>query len=468
MTQDLELRVLTGIHQGARCPIHDGALIGSHERCDVVLCDDGIAEAAARLQLSPTGWGLAIQDDKAQSDTTETSPDLALMGREASFGTPCRLGTVLLAVARCGDPWPELAALEAMAAPAETPSADSDRQVRRDNGPGDPRAAHPSEGNTARARMSGEHGVLPMDDDGRLRGMLPRRPKATGWRWAVGSLLILLVFGSVASFPPGKVAALPSVQGQLDGNTEALTRVRELLADNGYAGRVQASWSPDHEIVVTGWVHDEAQHDRLATTLSTIWPLPALRVGTQTQAARSIGARTADLDASVFIDFMPTGALKIRGVAASEAIRQEAYRRWREDAGPQAEMTLILVADLTDSLNRALASAGAPPVAATWKDKTLRIDAGTLDGAQRQSLNAALDALPAAHRQAISLDEGAAAAVQGVPFRIQTVVSGKQPWVVLDDGTRIAPGGTHGAYRLTSIEDGSVVFDGPVKTVISR
>ncbi len=30
MTQDLELRVLSGIHDGARCVVRDGALIGSH------------------------------------------------------------------------------------------------------------------------------------------------------------------------------------------------------------------------------------------------------------------------------------------------------------------------------------------------------------------------------------------------------------------------------------------------------
>ena len=55
-----------------------------------------------------------------------------------------------------------------------------------------------------------------------------------------------------------------------------------------------------------------------------------------------------------------------------------------------------------------------------------------------------------------------------VPFAIRSVMGGAQPFVVLGDGTKLVPGGTYRQYRLVSIDNGKVTFDGPTYAVVSR
>lgn len=456
MTQDLELRVLTGIHAGARCAVKNDALIGSHGRCDVVLCDNGIAEEAARLRVDSATWRLSMQDDAGDAP------------QEVRFGTPLALGPVLLTVAHAGDAWPEP---DLCSGTRESGSGAGDSACvappEREDTP-----AQTAAGATRDTRNPADRGQDLYADAGEstVHAGALRRRKGLGLRWAVGGLLIVLVFGSVASFPPSKVPSISRVPAVPATDTEALLRAQRLLTERGYAPRVRASLSAEQEVLITGWVRDDLEHDHLATTLSTIWPLPAMRVGKETDVQARMNARMQGLDVSVTTVQAATGDLAVRGVAGSDAARQEAYRRWREDVetSSQATMTLLLASDIADALNQAVAAAGLPAVASTWKDNAMLVDAGGLDRLQREKLKSVLDTLNPIHMNALRVDGEKPVATGAMPFRIQTVVGGRQPWVVLDDGTRIVVGGTHGAYRLTSVEDGSVIFDGPTTAVIPR
>ncbi|CAM3768612.1 EscD/YscD/HrpQ family type III secretion system inner membrane ring protein [Bordetella sputigena] len=465
MTQDLELRVLTGIHQGAKCPAQDGALIGSDGRCDIVLCDEGIADEAARLWLGPETWSirspLEPRDTPDALETVSECPDIR-------FGMALRLGPVLLSIAHASSPWPVPDEFPAILHSTITTDADRAGPGSTDHpaAPAD-ETADPtqSDGGQAVAGMSVAQGAGGFDKQAY------RRPKGSGLRWAVGGLLVLLVFGSVASFPPSKVPPTTQVQTGRPPDPETLVRAQQLLAEQGYAPRVRASASANQEVVVTGWVRDEMEHDRLATTLSSVWPLPAMRVAKETQIAERMRMHLRDMDVHAGIAHLPAGDLEIRGVAGSDGVRQEVYRRWRDDPSAlvfPVPVTLSLAAELSESFNKAVAAAGLPAMTSIWEDKAFHIRPGTLDASQRKQLQAVLDALNGLYMGAVRVDVDPAQAAGSAPFRVQTVVGGKQPWVLLEDGTRIVIGGTHGAYRLTSVEDGSVVFDGPTPTVIAR
>jgi type III secretion protein D len=55
-----------------------------------------------------------------------------------------------------------------------------------------------------------------------------------------------------------------------------------------------------------------------------------------------------------------------------------------------------------------------------------------------------------------------------VPFGILSVVSGKTPFIVLEDGSKLLVGGTYRHYRLIGIEERRLIFDGPRPAIILR
>jgi type III secretion protein D len=449
--QDLELRVLSGLHHGARCTARDGALLGSHDDCDVILGDDGIAEKAVRLWVGDIAWRLSAHDDP-----TDTSGEL-------SFGTPFPLGPVHVTVARAADPWPDPAELSMPQDAAEDSRNDSAHDTMAHL---DPDAAR---GNQTMSMHSRQDRPVARRGEA-VHPKAGRRRKGTGSRWAVGGLLILLVFGSVASFSPPAVRSNPRMEVGPGADADSLSRVRRLLLEQGYSHRIQATLTADREVLVTGWIRDEMEHDGLATALSAIWPLPAMRVDNETQAAGRVVSRAQDLDVRVEVDYPAPGQLSIRGIAASDEVRTEALERWRadDDASPRIAATLLVASQVSAALDEAVAAAGLPHVPSTWKDKALRVAPRGFDVTQCQRLGGILDALNSTYMNALTLGQDDTPPAPSIPFRVHSVVGGGQPWVMLEDGTRIVIGGTHGAYRLTSIEDGSVVFDGPAKTVIPR
>jgi type III secretion protein D len=253
-------------------------------------------------------------------------------------------------------------------------------------------------------------------------------------------------------------------------DAETLLRVQHLLQEQGFSDRVYATITSDPEVLVTGWVRDQVEYDRLATILSKIWPQPTLRVDNETQATAKIVSQVQDLDMRVTASYPEAGRLAIWGITASDAVRSQAIERWRVDtaASPQVTTTLLLATQVGDAVNEAVTMAGLPRVTVSWKDKTLQIVPRGLNVSQREQLKAVVDTLNPTYMNMLHLNNDQAPKPESIPFRIHSVVGGEQPWVMLEDGTRIVIGGTHGAFRLKSIEDSSVVFDGPITAVIPR
>ena len=54
------------------------------------------------------------------------------------------------------------------------------------------------------------------------------------------------------------------------------------------------------------------------------------------------------------------------------------------------------------------------------------------------------------------------------PYPIRAVVSGPSPYLILPDGSRVQPGGSHAGWRLQSIDADVLVFDAPRRRVVRR
>ncbi|WEF32225.1 FHA domain-containing protein [Pseudoduganella chitinolytica] len=101
-TNDLELRILNGLHRGASLPLDDQPqLIGAGDDADVVLVDPGIEPRHAVLRLAGSSWSLLALDGivrGAADDVPADQPQLAP-------GDCARVGRIWLTVAAPGMPW---------------------------------------------------------------------------------------------------------------------------------------------------------------------------------------------------------------------------------------------------------------------------------------------------------------------------------------------------------------------------
>lgn len=99
-----ELRVLTGLHQGAALPlIGDQWLIGSDAALDLALHDPGIAQRHCRLQRSGEHWSLNAEDGAVMDEEGHAHPVTSL-----APGSPFVLGSVWLAVTAAEAAWPNV------------------------------------------------------------------------------------------------------------------------------------------------------------------------------------------------------------------------------------------------------------------------------------------------------------------------------------------------------------------------
>lgn len=129
----LELRVLTGLHQGAALLlIDDEVVLGSAPQCDVVLLDEGIAPRHLHILLREGGWAWKTHGEGGQLGDVyapDASPDgtPALLNR----GSRLRVANVWLMLAGVADPWPMAAELQAWQRLTQEAAALQDEQARR-------------------------------------------------------------------------------------------------------------------------------------------------------------------------------------------------------------------------------------------------------------------------------------------------------------------------------------------------
>ena len=113
----LELRILTGIHAGARVPATAEFLIGADPACEIVLADPGISDRHARILLVGDRW-------KILPLTGNNSEAV-----ELPSGARVALGEVLISIDAANAPWQEIDQPDLAADGAEPGEADQTGQA---------------------------------------------------------------------------------------------------------------------------------------------------------------------------------------------------------------------------------------------------------------------------------------------------------------------------------------------------
>ena len=445
----LELRVLSGLHDQARCAAEDGAVLGSDPACDVVLADAGLGARAARLRLGTQGWDLAPDPDAPAAQAEPATP----------FNQPMPLGPVWVTVARRSDPWMAgpiaandgdagaAAAAVAVAVTGETPPA-AETPPQAEPPAADPRPPLPA-------------------------AAAPR--KRDSWPIVLGLaavVLTLLVAIGMAWLLPStpKPVERPDPRAIAERSIGQITAALERL---GLASRLHVAMSRDGTVLVSGWVRNAAEQDSVASALSQIWPMPALRVSAEDAAVASAATTLKAFGVRYAPRYDGDGRLTILGIASSARERASALDAVRAQLPGMTVLgnDIALAPDVADALSAQLADAGLSGIALTWKADRLEAGASGLDDEQLSRLQTVVARFNATHLDVVALARPAAADrpfADSVPFGIRSVVGGPQPYVVLEDGSKLLVGGTHKQYRLTAVEPKRLIFEGPRPAIVLR
>ncbi|MFY4026946.1 type III secretion system inner membrane ring subunit SctD [Achromobacter xylosoxidans] len=453
MSEALELRVLSGLHRDARCLAADGAVLGADPACDIVLADDGMGPRAARLRIGETGWDLA-NDDGAPADPAGGQP-------RTPFNRPVPLGPVWITVARRGDPWanPPDAANDALAGGAVVVAAADD-------------AAAPSVAPAAAAPNRDEERLL------ERRLPLPpiqgRRRKRDSWPVLLGLAAVVLTF-VVAIFlawmPQSTASRAPQVDPRLAAAEKSVGQISAVFERMGLASRLHVSMARDGVVTVSGWVRNAAEQDAVAAALSQIWPMPAMRISNEDAAVRTASTALRAFNVRYAPRYEGDGRLIVAGIASSARERASALDALRAQLPGMTVLgnDIALTQQVSDTLSSRLVDAGLSGVTLTWKPDHLEIAAGALDDDQQARLQETLDDFNKSHLGVARLAAASAtAAADSVPFVIRSVVGGAQPFVVLEDGSKLLVGGVYRKYRLVAVENTRIIFEGPRTAIVTR
>lgn len=446
-----ELRVLDGLHAGARAPLPARLTIGSALDNDIVLSDPGVQARHAVLHWDAAAgrWQLlnAGQDPAG--------------GSGHAPGEALTVGPVRVTVAAANDPF-ELGAAPALAAPLPAEAADEGAT----DAPADAQALDAPDTSNVQDPALDESPGQPAS-----AGAAPTAAS----RWVVwlaaGAVLLavlvgasLWLFAQGARTPPMAVAkAAPAAVADLRATLQALLQRRGLAEGLQVHGNAtQAS--------VRGLLVDAAALEALAAELARLSPRPGLQVWTLEQVRASLRDGGLKLPPSVNLGVDGQGRLLLAGALPSEAA---------EKALPAAVRALL-------PPFIAVQPAFEPPAALAQRFiDDARRQGFVLDGrvetqpqGRRLWLQAQVPAaeLPRWERWLLGAQQrlggllafsvvlrepaSTAAPPRRLPFALASVVGGAQPYLVLADGTRLAPGGRRDGLTLVSIDNDALVLQG--------
>ncbi len=426
MTTALEFRVLSGAQCMARCPAVHGARVGANPHCDIVLTGEDMPEVAGWLEIDQSGWRLAGAVTPGLDAQAPCPP--------AAFNEPVELGAAWITVAAPSAPWP---------APPEPCGPD-----------GSDTALHNVPGSTSPPSVA---------------ALMPRRRAGRPWL-ALGAAAAVLLVGLATALVSVTTPATPPAAPP-PTPTAPLVRAAALIDSLGLTEQLQAAYGRGGVLTVTGWVHDETEFARVARALAQLAPRPAMQVSRQDEAR----ALACDVLATFGVRYMArpygNGRLAISGIASDAHERAAALHavRMRLPGMTILGRDVRLADEVSAQFAAQLADERLDGVKLSWHADRLDADPGGLAAGRMARLRELVAAFNQRNYDVVRLPATAARATRDhVPFEIRSVVSGPQPYLMLADGSRLLVGGLRDQYRLTAIESGRLVFDGPEPVIVTR
>lgn len=493
MSSELELRILSGCHAGARASVRGGESIGAADDCDLVLTDIGIGEdVVAWLQLHAGRWSLASEQASMTAvfaaDADESAPQEAA---GTSFGSVAFVGELAITVCSPETPWQQV------------PQQRVESKVR-DASPVSKRieaaAVEPEMGDAESVSNTFEALAQNAETASKVKVTKFATKQQTGtgikpW-WVISVALLVLLCAVLWNILQKGVHPVETAPAASDAQPLDTARQQQLVRN---AQLVVASVDPtlrlkidplsDGGIRISGWVASVDQLDRLAEKLSALRPMPQLSVRMASdvlddfkEAARNAGIVKPDFE------LLGSGKVKVKGLVSDVPARDKALQTLRAGVPSNLEMEdgLRVAASQGPVLQQWLRAAGFPGASAQWNDGVMQLTL-PLEPQERprlENLLARRDVpltdipftlnvqyrVPSESKTARTAPAPELIHISKapLPFRVTSVIGGVNPYVILADGGKLQPGGQRNGWRLDAVDTDRVTFSGPKTLVLAR
>lgn len=447
-----ELHIASGIHGGVTTAMAQGddaspTRIGHAEDNDIVLIDAGVSDHHAELRHQQGRWEIL-----AHAPATGGDGKCFPLGEWIALTGAVRLGPVWLAILPAGKATPDWHDWQARAALHDDPDM----------------AADAAEDDTGRA--GGNAAIIAAASTAAPSGLRSGRP-----RLSMLTRMLLILPASCTLLAPRAMApahpqqrtvqAVPEPPRPIDAALQVILRQPQWSA-------LQAGRRSDGVVEIRGWLPDRTAYENLAEQLARITPRPALAILTADEVLASVRAML-DESAPMLGVSIANDTATLAGAADSKEQVDAAMARIQH-ALPALQLRRGQV-DLPDTmvqhLQAALKAAGLTQARAHWDGRKILVD-GTVPAQKEAALSAVLASFDQRYdnrvpfaAKGVGLPTTAAPAL---PFPIRAVVGGDNPYLMVGDGTIIAPGGVYRGWHLKAIEPGQIVFDSPRSLMVQR
>ena len=497
-----ELRILSGLHKGARAALLAGqtVVVGSDADCDFILRDSTIPARLLQLQQQGGAWVLQWLTGAGEADTSQQvllpkDKAVSLAARSNSNGPE----TPVLAIQPVHMPWPKVlpALITQVFHSATNPMADNSSAQAVPNAVN--AGSHDKNKVVAAAGLAAASQILPegqserphtLPTDAAQPASLAQSVLKKPVQWLASLLLVLmavvllgyLAFGWFKQTASTQTALAPGLSGRgpsvdpssLNASRAAITaiaaelkllpRVRIEAAENGQSG-----W-----LVRAGPLTDD-ETEALSAALSRLSPRPGLRVvsefalreAVQEAVARHSAARGTVLKVSP----LTLGRFQIQGRLLDNADRDAVLAALQTEFAGTAvfESALQTSSEVAAQMVTELQKTGIASVQGQWQAGKLVLQAHMPKAslpAWEASLTriAARYALPFTATLSWTADARAASSTNpgrqtSLPFALQSIVGGPTPYVVTADGGKLLPGGSYQGWKLVDISAQRALFE---------
>lgn len=453
----MELRVLSGCHQGASLPVAANELlrIGGAGDCDVLLSDCGLS-APVRLALQPGGW--TIQDENEGA----TAPPMH------AFGATALLGQVGVTVCAPHVPWQAFVPPLPKESEQDAAEPEPEQEQELHEMPGMPGYAlaqelqvpSPAVSRSSRGRQFATGAVLSL---ALLVG-----------GWLLWGRLPPPALAETANQNPAETTLSPQAQDN------AVKQAKLAIAMVDPTMRMVVTPNAEGGVVVSGWVDSVEQFDRLAQALSSLRPLPRLAVHTASEILDVLQDAASAQGAQLKFTPQGSGKVQVTGLVATPAQHKTVLARLRERAPQGIEIVdgLRVASMQAPAVRRWLEAQEIEVTQVEWDGEQLRVGV-EVNAAQRAllesllaSAESPLSGVPFVLQTRLIKESTGPARVgandSGLPFRIRSVVGGPAPYVVLTDGEKLQPGGARSGWQLVAVAQDHLVWNGPKRLEVTR
>lgn len=446
--EEFELRVLTGLQAGARLRLGPGLYrLGGADDCDIVLT--GLAAGGHAAELEVDAQTLVLTPLAARC---VTASDLEHEGPlELKAGKAFRIDDVWMALDIETAPWPAADswlqpenAADEIGEPDEAPA---------DDAPVDP--PDPSAGTSKKVLFTTVLSLLALAALG-FSGLWLFRP-APATAEALDKPTPAPQQAVVAAAPPPASAAR-SV------NVEAQRKMLAgVLDDLGYTTRLSVEADPEGKLMLVGYLPATSDTARLQARLAKQHLKPVMHIVSDDLLKSRVEAHLLERAHPWTVYSVENGEIVLVGPAIAPDRLSVLERELRGAVGALRSISGIgrSLADADKLMHDLFAEIELSDRVKIEMDSgqiyvTGEADASMLKKVEEQLLRfheRFSDTVPFVAKFVSPRDK--------LPFRITQAVGGSMPYIVIDDGRRLYPGGSQDGYQLQSMRDRKIVFNGP-------